>query len=95
MKKTEGERRAPHVNPADGSAVGFAERHLGYRHDKLRLAWTSCPDCGGRRLEYPRAADRRRIQEADGFCGTCGVAVMATADGKVRILTPRQQKQAS
>jgi hypothetical protein len=95
MRKSRGERRAPLVNPVDASSAGFAELHLDYRHEKLTLTWTPCPACGGRKLDHPGAADRGRIPEADGFCGTCGAALRATPDGKTRILTQRQPQRAS
>jgi hypothetical protein len=79
------------MNPVDGSAAGFAQRHLDYRHEGLRRLWTSCPACEGHVLHYPSAADRQRIPEAEGVCGTCGAALAAT-DGKTRILTPRHPR---
>jgi len=83
------ERRAPHPNPFDASAAAFAERHVDFSHARLRRLWTTCPECGDNRLQHPSGADRKRIPEAAGVCGGCGVAFMATLDGRVRALTPR------
>jgi hypothetical protein len=84
------ERRAPQGNPANGSAAGFDERGLEYRHERLKRDWTACPACGGVSLRRPDAVERRRVPEAEGVCGTCGAALMRTASGKSKVITSRR-----
>src|SRR6266508_3992464 len=89
MTPTVSERRSPRSNPCDGSAAGFADRHLSFRQERLRRLWSSCPACGGHSLHFPSGVDRRRVPEADGVCANCGAALKATSDGDVLILIPR------
>jgi hypothetical protein len=84
------EQRAPHANTHNGAAAAYLERRLEYRYQRLRRAWTACPACGGEQLLRPAVAHRQRIPEAEGICGTCGAALMATPHGRLRVLTPRR-----
>jgi hypothetical protein len=92
MRTAAPERRAPRSNPFDAGAAGFADRHLTFRHERLRRRWSGCPACGGLDLQVPTGADRRRIPEADGICATCGAALMAASSGCVRVLVARRPR---
>jgi hypothetical protein len=79
-------------HPGDGSGREFQERRLDYGHERLRQAWTGCPDCGGHILKRPSAADLDRVPEAAGVCGTCGAALISTAVDKPRVVTERRRR---
>ena len=86
------ERRRPRPSQSfDPTSAEYHGRLAEHLFLQLAANWSSCPECGGRRLLRPTSRHLRAIPEAQGVCADCESCFLLDPDGLVRLLQARRQ----